>query len=192
MQISPATPLDLPQVPPAWTAPLDPSLPRPQDRLDLSSLASSLAKDHKAMAMMEFHYQAVHAVSTSLSDGKLTRTEFMAQSFEMDLTVVGDPEAARELFQKLKEEWSPDKVADRIAAFATKGFGRQGLPQDRAGFRGLVQKAVESGYSQARSLLGPVGEEVASSLEETMKRVRDLLDIWAKGPEAEPEAGAPL
>ncbi len=194
--------MNLTQIPPAgldlgllsWPPPED-GRPRSQgnacaspgmggmDSLDLSALAGNLAKDHKAMAIMELHYQSMHAVSTVFDGTKYSRTEIYAQTFDMKLTVAGDPEAAKALMEKIRQEWSPDKVADRIADFATAGFGRAGLPQERSAFRDLIQQAIESGYSQAKGLLGPLGDETASSLEETMKKIRERLDAWVKGPE---------
>lgn len=154
------------------------------DSLDLSALAGNLAKDHKAIAIMELHYQSMHSISTAFDGTKYSRTEIYAQTFDMKLTVAGDPEAAKALFEKMKAEWTPDKVSERISNFAVSGFGLPNLPQDRATYRDFIQKAVEEGYGQAKSLLGALSKDVAGSLEETMQKVRDRLDAWVKGPEA--------
>ncbi len=162
---------------------VDPEGMRGRDSLDLSALAGSLAKDHKAVAIMEFHYRSMHAIRTEFEGTEYSRTEIYAQTFDMTLTVAGDPEAAKGLLEKLKAEWTPDKVAERIANFAVTGFGLASMPSDRSAYRDLIGKAVESGYSQARSLLGSLSEDIAGSLEETMRKVRERLDAWVRGPE---------
>lgn len=140
------------------------------DRADLSALAKEFAKRGGAFALFEFEYQSVHSVSLYRDAHGVSRQEYWQQSFEMNLTVGGDPEAAKALFEKMKEQFSPEKVAGRIADFALGiSAGR-----DQA-FRDLIRSAVELGYSQARDMLGPVDEEVAAQLEETLKRVRELL-----------------
>ena len=154
---------------------VDPSPPvkvkDPQaDRADLSALAQQFAKQGGAFALFEFHYQSVHSVSMARDGKGVSRREFWQQSFEMDLTVGGDPEAAKALFAKIQEEFSPEKVADRIVGFALKGSEGKGNP-----FREFIQKAIELGYAQARQMLGPLDDKIAAQLEETMKRVREKM-----------------
>lgn len=166
------------------------------DPAELSPLSRALAPSGGASALFEFNFQAVHSISEVREGNSITRTEFFAASFEMNLTVSGDPEAAKALFEKLKAEFIPEKVADRIATFATAGFGRlkdgegKGVLQDRAAFRDFIQKAVEQGYGQALGLLGPVDGEVKGGLEKTLQFVRDRLDAWVK--EGQEAADAPV
>ncbi len=199
--------MKIPSIDSLATAPSLPTLPQagdglsswkqaesnPADSLDLTSLAKNLAGDHKAMALFEFTYQSINIVSQSFSGGQVSRTEVMAQSFEMNMTLVGDPEAAAALVANLEERWTPAKVADRITGFALKSFGRKDLPQAPSDFRDLVVSLMEKGYAQARTLLGNVSGEVASGLEETRLKVIDKMNSFAADAPPVPEGlNAPL
>lgn len=140
------------------------------DRADLSALSREFARKGGAFALFEFEYQSVHAVSLSRDARGASRREYWSESFEMRLSVGGDPEAARKLFEKLKEEYRPEKVADRIVGFALKGAGGRG-----EAYRDLLRAAIEIGYSEARRMLGPLDEKVESELEETLRLVRERL-----------------
>lgn len=144
--------------------------PEKADRADLSALAQQFAKQGGAFALFEFNYQSVHAVSMARDGKGVSRQEFWQQTFEMHLTVGGDPEAAKALFSKLQDEFSPEKVSDRIANFALGASAGQGNP-----FKDLIQKAVESGYAQARQMLGVLDPKVSDQLEQTMKLVREKM-----------------
>ena len=146
--------------------------PEKADRADLSALAREFAKQGGAFALFEFEYQSVRSVSQVRNGDSVSRQEYWQQSFEMHLTVGGDPEAAKALFAKLQDEFSPEKVSDRIASFALKGAEGKG-----DAFRDFIRAAIEQGYGEARRLLGPLDEKVSDSLEQTMKLLWDKLQL---------------
>lgn len=163
------------------------------DRADLSSFASSLAQSGGAVALFEFNYQSVRAFSETRGGGSVTRSAFLYESFEMHLTVAGDPEAAQSLFEKLKAEFTPEKVAERIAHVGLSGFLEGEEEADEAGkpsrsdIRDLILQAVQRGHGEALRLLGPLSEEHRSPLEETLRLVRERLDAFALEGEKAPE-----
>ena len=167
------------------------------DSADLSPLAGLLGRQGGASALFEFNYQAVHGIS-EVRDGRgITRTEFFSQSFEMKLTVSGDPEAAKALFDRLQAEFTPGKVADRIAGFATSGFGRltgadgRDALTDRGAFREFIQRAIEKGFADALGMLGPLADPVREGLDGTLSLVKEKLDAWVKDGEPEAEVENP-
>ncbi len=161
------------------------------DSADLSPLAGLLGGRGGASALFEFNYQAVHAISVSRDGDRITRSEFFSQSFEMRLTVAGEPEAAKALFDKLQAEFTPEKVADRIAGFATAGFGRltdaegKDTLTERGAFRDFIQQFVEKGFADALGMLGPLADPVKEGLDKSLALVKERLDAWVK---AEAEA----
>lgn len=156
------------------------------DHAAISALGESLSRQDGAMALFEFNYQAAHGISTIQNGSGITRTEFWAQSYGMKFTVAGEPEAAQALFDKLQSEFTPEKVADRIAAFATAGFGRmtgadgQDTLTDRGAFRDFIQKFVEKGFADALGMLGPLADPVRAGLDRTLSLVKGKLDAWVK------------
>jgi hypothetical protein len=166
------------------------------DSADLSPLAGLLGRQGGASALFEFNYQAVHGISVSQGEHGITRTEFLSQSFEMRLTVAGDPEAAQDLFDRLQAEFTPEKVADRIADFATAGFGRlkgedgHDALTGRAAFRDFIQQFVEHGFSDALGILGPLADPVREGLDKALSLVREKLDAWVKAADVGEDASS--
>ncbi len=170
---------------------LDPALSRSRDRFEpadateLSDLARAFSGKGGgaggAAALFEFQYQSVHAVSLSRDGSGVSRREFFAESLQIRLTVAGTPEGVQSLLDRLRSEFTPEKVAGRIADFATAGYKGPGEKGAREAFRAYIQKAVESGYAAALSLLGPLGAGVKEPLEKTMDLLRDRLDAFSQG-----------
>ena len=164
----------------AWKAP--PAFPQ-ADAMDFSPLGQAF-QSGGASALFEFNYQSVHAISETRDGGRVTREEFFQESLDIRLTVQGDPKAAEELMARLKEAFTPEKVAGRILDFALSGFAPAGAGDgavQRQGYADWIQKAIQQGYDQARQVLGKLDDATAGSLDETLKRIREGLAAFVQG-----------
>jgi hypothetical protein len=106
-----------------------------------------------------------------------SRGAFEYASFDMSLRYQGSVEG----FQKLQEFFNPEKTAERIASFITRGFERTGFGAegDRGGFVDWIMPFVRQGVDEALSLFSDFAGTVTAPAEETYDHVSSLLDAFA-------------
>ncbi|MFH1023203.1 MAG: DUF5610 domain-containing protein [Planctomycetota bacterium] len=174
-----------------------------QSILELSTSRSDydrveISRAGRAFSIEAYSKEAVHLQIEMLSrgkDGSLAYTEIDIQAIReryvgiSGTTPEGDSSAApgetgvQGLLDRLMDEFSPEKTADRIFDFATKGFHPE---EDTPGsFRDFILPWIEKGYQQAREDLGSLLDQVETEIARTMELVRERFDAFA-GSEAEP------
>lgn len=154
------------------------------DSLQLSFRDPERGSLDLSVSLFELNYQSVRAIQGAGGERGIERTTFFAQALRIDYRATGayaaDPE---ETLTRLREAFTPQKTARRIAEFALSRYARRGeadTPEARAAYRDGILPAIERGYGEALELLGTLPEEVRAGLEETIRRVRDLLEVFVR------------
>lgn len=150
-------------------------------RLSLRGTEGSL---DLSVSLFEMNYQSVRAIQGGHGEAGIERTAFFAQVLRIEYRATGsyaaDPEGA---IDRLRDAFTPEKTARRIAEFALSRYAESGkadTPEARAAYRDGILPAIERGYGEALALLGTLPEEVRAGLEETIRRVRDLLESFVR------------
>lgn len=140
-----------------------------------------------SVSLFEMNYQSVRAIQGASGEQGIERTTFFARSLKIEYRATGayaaDPEAAKGAIDRLREAFTPEKTARRIADFALSRYTEQGesdTPDARAAYRDRILPAIERGYQEALGLLGALPEEVRSELEATIRRVRELFEAFIR------------
>ncbi|HNV71837.1 MAG TPA: DUF5610 domain-containing protein [Candidatus Ozemobacteraceae bacterium] len=171
-----------------------------------------------ARTQFELSYQVIRSLNTSQGE-RITEEsfsfsgsiEFLQRVSGRDPVVLADPTAQPEAgasedlnsttsadaLSALQEYFSPEKTAERILDVALSFFGVSetqaasgNTPASRQTFADFIGKAIEEGFTQARSLLGQLPEAVETGVSKTHSLVFDgLADFVQNG--INPEKLAP-
>ena len=135
--------------------------------------------------MLSFHYHLERMTTDS------ARGAFQRESFDLDIRYRGSPEA----FNRLMDEFSPEKTADRIVSFIKSGFeksafGKSGEPAAKNNFVDYIMPFVRKGVDDALSLFKDFADIVRDPAEKTFDRVKSLLADFA-AQETQTDGAAP-
>lgn len=148
--------------------------PAPADQVELTATGPTITQK----ALLVYEKMVVDALSKSLGlaektvDSRLAAYRAQADDGSIDLT---------------PENWTPERVADRILKFTLGLFELYRMHGETDGlsdeevlnkFKALVESSVDKGYSQARAILGDLPEEVSSQLDKTMQLVHEGINGW--------------
>lgn len=154
------------------------------DSLEISLREPGKGSLDLSVSLFEMNYQSVRAIQGANGEQGIERTTFFAQALKIEYRATGA--YAGDLdggLKKLREAFTPEKTARRIADFALSRYTEQGesdTPEARAAYRDTILPAIERGYQEALGLLGALPEEVRSELEATIRRVRDLFEAFIR------------
>ncbi len=96
-----------------------------------------------------------------------------------------EPEAQADPLQQLLEHFSPEKTAQRIADFVTRGFGRtsfgsENRPESRGAFVQYLLPFIRKGANDALASFGNLPDEIRKKAEDTVQRVEEKLGAFAR------------
>lgn len=87
-------------------------------------------------------------------------------------------------FEKLREYFNPESVADRIVGFVMRGFSRTSFgaddtPESRRAFVDFITPFIRQGVDDAMAIFADYEDEVREPAEETFRLVGERLDAFA-------------
>lgn len=172
------------------------------DRLNLSD--DSQQKLQWAKSQFELNYQVVRSVNSSQGvtttqetfsfkgsyeflqkiSGQDTFSESTAQAEQ----VLAEAETSQEdVLTKLQDYFSPEKTAERILDVATSFFAASETGQTegnteiaRQKFADFIGKAIETGFLEARNILGQLPEGIEEGVNQTHSLVFSGLEDFVK------------
>ncbi len=183
----------------------------PIDQLNLSD--DSRQKIQWATSQFELNYQVISAINTSQGTATSQETFSFKGSYEFLQKVSGrnivsgsqnqaeqaapQGQTTQDALTKLQEYFSPEKTAGRILDVATSFFGVSETGQTegnneaaRRKFADFIGKAIDTGFRQARQILGPLPEEIEAGVTKTHVLVFSGLEDFVKNG-VDPEKLAP-
>jgi len=181
------------------------------DQLELSD--DSRQKIQWAKSQFELNYQVIRSINSS--QGTITSQETFSfkGSYEFLQKVSGQDiasgnrnqtdqtkaqnQTSDDALTKLQDYFSPKKTAERILDVATSFFGVSATGQAegnneaaRRKFADFIGKAIETGFGQAREILGHLPEDVEAGVNETHSLVFSGLENFVKNG-VDPEKSTP-
>ncbi|MBP7635134.1 DUF5610 domain-containing protein [Candidatus Ozemobacteraceae bacterium] len=171
------------------------------DQLQLSD--DSRQKIQWAKSQFELSYQVIRSLNTAGGAVTSQETFSIKGSYEFLQKVTGRdtaPEAGqpaeegkpaeqaeKDALTQLQEYFSPERTAERILDVALSFFGLSSMGQaegnsesGRRKFADFIGSAIETGFTQARELLGKLPDDVEAGVGQTHSLVFSGLDEFVK------------
>jgi hypothetical protein len=117
--------------------------------------------------LQSFHYHLERRVLDRVGG------TFARKAYDLRIDFGGSADA----FEKLREYFSPERTAERIARFVMGGFSSG----ERRAFVDGILPYVRQGVDEALALFAPFDEVVRPPAEETYSLVKEKLDAFARG-----------
>ncbi len=164
--------------------------PTPSERPDKGEAVAGTL--HRARAQFEVNFQSLRSIRTE--EGEITREVSFSLRGSVEL-LSDDPEEQAELealdpIERLREFFSPERTAERIAKFAVVGYEGADTEEGRRAYAEEIGEAIARGIQEARDLLGELPDETAAEIDETESLVEQRLEDFVKlgGPALEGSA----
>lgn len=171
----------------------------PFQGLNLDKLGLSKDAQNKVMwakAQFEVNYQSLRSINSSQGIETSQESFSFQASYEFLQNASGgeplqtgkEPEAGdQDTLTQLQDYFSPENTAQRILDVATSFFAVSETGQKegnteagRKKFAEFIGGAINTGFSQAREILGKISEEIETGIEKTHSLVFAGLDDFIK------------
>lgn len=157
--------------------------PTPPERVNRGEAVAGTLQH--ARSQFEITIQSFRAIRTE--EGEFTREVRFSLEGSVEL-LTGDPDETEALesldpLERLREFFSPENTAERIARFAIVGYKGPDTEDGRAAYAEAIGEAIKSGIQEARDILAGLGalpEATTAGIDETESLVEQKLQAFAK------------
>ncbi len=139
----------------------------------------------RARSQFELTMQSFRAIRTE--EGEVTREVRFSLHGSLEMLAENADEKTQfeqlDPIARLRELFSPERTAERIAKFAIAGYKGEDTEEGRRAFAEAIGEAIQSGIQEARDILrgfGPMPEETLEEIDETESLVAQKLEAFAK------------